>query len=94
MRPLTVINGFILGSCLAIAVSLGMVLIVFLVLGDDHPRLSGEFGPLSESLAIFTAMTIVSAVSFYAMSKQHPARFIAFGVVLLGLVLTGLYYWP
>ncbi len=94
MRPLTAVNGLVLGSCLAIAISLAMVLIVFLVLGDDYPRLAGEFGSLTESLAIFTLMTAVSAASFYALVKNHRLRYVAQGVLVFCLVLTGLYYWP
>ena len=39
MRPLTMITGVVLGSCLAISVSLALVLIVFLLPGDEYPRL-------------------------------------------------------
>jgi len=39
MRPLTAIIGILLGSCAAISISLAAVLFVFLVLGDDYPRL-------------------------------------------------------
>ncbi|MEM6512357.1 MAG: hypothetical protein AAF660_05050 [Pseudomonadota bacterium] len=94
MRPLAAINAIILGSCLAISISLMMVLIVFYVLGDEYPRIDSEFETLSESLAIFTAMTIVSALSFYSLMKEHPARFAALGITLLGIYATGLYYWP
>ena len=94
MRPLAAINAIILGSCLAISISLTMVLIVFYILGDEYPRIESEFETLSESLAIFSAMTVVSAVSFYSLMKEHPARFAALGVTLLGVYATGLYYWP
>jgi hypothetical protein len=62
MRPLTMITGILLGSCLAIFVSLAMVLIVFLVLGDDHPRLQHEFRPLLISSSWCSA-TITRACS-------------------------------
>lgn len=94
MRPLTAVNGLLLGSCLAIAVSLAMVLIVFLILGDDYPRLRGEFEPLTKSLGIFVAMTGITALSFYALVKNHPARLLAQLLMLAGLLATGWYYWP
>ena len=94
MRPLMVINGFLLGSFLSIAVSLGLVLIVFLVVGDEHPRIQGEMGPLGQSLAIFLVMTAVSALSFYGVAKQRGWRRAAVAATLFGLVLTGWYYWP
>lgn len=94
MRPLTMITGILLGSCLAIFVSLAMVLIVFLVLGDDHPRLQHEFRPLSISMSIFLGMTIISAGSFYTLVFEHRARFLAQALMWGGLAATIGYYWP
>ena len=94
MRPLMVINGILLGSSLSIAVSLALVLIVFLVIGDDYPRVQQENGPLLVSLMIFIGMTILSALSFYTLAKTHPRRFQAQVLMYLGLLATGWYYWP
>ena len=94
MRPLTMITGILMCSCLAISVSLAMVLIVFLVLGDDHPRLQHEFWPLLASTMIFLGMTIISAGSFYSLIINHPGRFWAQGLMWLGLAATTWYYWP
>lgn len=94
MRPLMVINGILLGSCLSIAVSLALVLLVFVIIGDDHPRLQDEFRPLLVSLSIFLGMTAISAASFYALAKRHPRRQWLQGLMWLGFVATGWYYWP
>jgi len=94
MRPLTVITGIMLGSSLSIAFSLAAVLIIFSVLGDDYPRLNHEFGPLLASFSIFTAMTAISAVSFYALAKHHAGRWVAQAAMWLGFIVTGYYYWP
>jgi hypothetical protein len=94
MRPLTVITGILLGSCLSIAFSLAAVLFVFQVLKYDYPRLNHEFGALLASLAIFTAMTALCAVSFYTLVKDHRFRWLAQAVMWLGLFVTGYYYWP
>ena len=94
MRPLTMVTGILLGSCLAISVSLALVLVVFLVLGDDYPRLQHEFRPLLISVTIFLGMTIISAVSFYSLIIRHPARFVAQGLMWLGFGATAWYYWP
>ena len=94
MRPLTAITGILLGSCAAILISLTAVLIVFLVLGDDYPRLQHEFKPLSHSILIFLSMTIISAASFFALVKNHPARHWALGGMWLCLAATVWYYLP
>ena len=94
MRPLTVITGILLGSCLSIAFSLAAVLFVFLVLGDEYPRLEHEFAPLVRSLVLFTAMTALCAASFYSLLKEHHLRWAAQLIMWLGLLGTGYYYWP
>lgn len=94
MRPLTVITGIVLGSCVSITVSLGAVLLMFLFLGDEYPRLSAEFGGLVASLLIFLLMTGFSAASFYALLKRHRWRQWSQAVMWLGLIATGYYYWP
>lgn len=94
MRPLTAVTLIILGSCLSITVSLGAVIIIVLVLGDEYPRLQNEFSALLESLGIFTTMTVISAVSFYTSLKTHELRFWSQAVMWLGLFATGWYYWP
>jgi len=94
MRPLTVITGMLLGSCLAITVSLAAVLVVFLILGDDYPRLQHEFRPLSFSLLIFFGMTIISAASFYALLINHRSRWLGQLLMWMGVAATSWYYTP
>jgi hypothetical protein len=94
MRPLTVITGIVLGSCASITVSLLAVLVMFLVLGDEHPRLAAEFPSMRASLALFASMTAVSAASFYALVRRQKWRVPAQVAMWAGLVYTGWYYWP
>jgi len=94
MRPLTVITGILLGSCLAITVSLAAVLFVFLVLGDDYPRVEYEFKPLLHSMLIFLGMTAISAASFYTLIIRHRARHWALAIMFIGLAATIWYYLP
>ena len=94
MRPIAVITLIILGSSFAIMISLAAVIVIVLVLGDEYPRLQREFDPLLESLAIFVGMTLISAVSFYGLTKNHSLRFLGQGLMWAGLVATGWFYWP
>ena len=94
MRPLTAITGILLGSSLAITISLAAVLFVFVVLDEDYPRLQHEFGPLTQSFLIFLGMTSIAALSFYTMIRNH--RFKLWGQCALwaGLAATTWYYLP
>jgi hypothetical protein len=94
MRPLSAVTLIILGSCCAITFSLTAVIIMFLVLGDDYPRLQDEFVPLRDSLFIFLGMTAISASSFYTLAKKHAARYWAQAAMWAGLIAVGYYYWP
>lgn len=94
MRPLTVITGILLGSSLSITVGLAAVLVIFLFLGDDYPRLAYEFAPLRASLGIFGVMTVICAASFYSLLIRHPARWAAQALLWAGVAGIGYYYWP
>lgn len=94
MRPLTVINGILLGSNLAITVSLSGVMLVFVILGDEYPRLQHEFRSLSYSLLIFLGMTTVSAASFYTLLTNHAFRFGFQALMWMTLAAVGWYYVP
>lgn len=94
MRPFTVITGILLGSCLAITVSLAAVVFVFAILGQEHPQVRHEFTPLVNSVLIFLGMTVVSAMSFYTLLKNHRARFWAVAIMLTGLAATIWHYLP
>jgi len=94
MQPLTVITGILLGSSFSIAFSLGAVLIIFLVLGDDYPRLASESGALFTSFCLFTVMTVLTAASFYALAKEHRGRWYAQAAMWVVLIAIGRYYWP
>jgi hypothetical protein len=77
-----------------VAISLAAVLLIFLVLGDDYPRLQYEFRGLVVSFAIFLTMTAISAWSFYWMVLNHRARLAAQAALWGGLLLVGMHYWP
>jgi hypothetical protein len=94
MRPLTVITGILLGSCASIAISLAMVVIVFLVLGDEYPRLQHEFRPLLISMFIFLGMTVLTAGSFYSLVRMLRWRLWSQLLMWLGLSATIWYFLP
>jgi hypothetical protein len=94
MRPFTVLIGIILGSAASFTFGLGTVLIVFLVLGPQHPELPRELPRVAGSLAAFAILTAASAGSFLGQAKLRPWRgwaHLATGICLCGVILL---YWP
>jgi hypothetical protein len=94
MRPFTVLIGIVLGSAASFTFGLGTVLIVFLVLGPQHPELPRELPRVAGSLAAFAVLTAASAGSFLGEAKLRPWRgwaHLATGICLCGLILL---YWP
>jgi hypothetical protein len=94
MRPGVVLIGFVLGSAAGIAFSLFGVLVIYLVLRAEHPRIGAEIGPLLVHLALFVGLTFVAGVTFYAELRQVAWR-AACRLALVGSLagLTAL-YWP
>jgi hypothetical protein len=94
LQPLTVITGILLGSAASIAIGLAVVLLIFLILSGEHPRLAGEFPSLLASTAIFIAMTAICAASFLSLVKELRWRWAAQAGMWVGLALVTLYYLP
>ena len=92
MRPLAVVTGIIAGSSVAITVSLAAVILVYLILGDDYPRVRHEFSPLLESTLLFFGMTAISAASFYTLLINHRWA-LGLQIVLWAAVAGTVYYY-
>jgi hypothetical protein len=94
MRPLTVLIGIIMGSSVSIALGLGMVLIVFAIVGTDQPQLEEEFRPLLTAVALFTVLSGLALAAFLGLVRQRPWRRLALASLCGGLLLVGWFYWP
>ena len=94
MRPFTVLIGIILGSAASFTFGLGTVLIVFLVLGPQHPELPRELPRVAGSLAAFAILTAASAGSFLGQIKVRPWRGWAHLATAASLGVVVLLYWP
>ncbi len=92
MRPMAVIAGILLGTLVSITVSLAGVLVVFLMLGADYPRLDTEFRPLIVYSLAFFVLTLISAVSFYAALIEHQKRWLLQGVLWMAMLLIGSFF--
>ena len=94
MQPLAIITGIVLGTSAAIAIGLSVVLFLFFILADEHPRLASEFGALAISTVIFVTLTAICATSFFATIRKTSWRLVAQASMWLGLTVTVLYYLP
>ncbi|HRP34403.1 MAG TPA: hypothetical protein PLI48_00845 [Gammaproteobacteria bacterium] len=94
MQPMTVVTGILLGSSAAIAAGLAVVVLIFLLLSGEHPRLGAEIGMLLASTGIFLGMTAVCAASFISLVKQLRWWWIPQAGMWAALGLVVLYYLP
>jgi len=94
MHPLTVVTGVLLGSSFSITLSLAAVMVIYLILGDEYPRLANEFSALIESTLIFLGMTTISGLSFYSLLKRLRSRWWLQAGLWSALAATTWYYWP
>lgn len=86
MRPLAILNGIILGSCAAIALGLGVTLLIYFILLDDYPqRLAAEMGPLLRYTALFLGVTAVAAAAFAGQLLDRGWKWWAEAALLLCL---------
>lgn len=94
MRPMAVLMGIIMGSAIALTVSLSMSAVVFALLPEYSARLASERLPLLKALIWGWSLTAVAGASFIGELRGRHWRFgtqALLGVMLAALVWT---YWP
>ena len=94
MQPFTVILGVILGSLFSIGFSLAVVLLVFWILRDDHPRFDAELPELFRATLIFSSLAVLAGLGFLGTIRQRRWRYVFLAMLWGGLLATGWYYWP
>jgi hypothetical protein len=92
MRPITVLNGILLGTTGSIAISLGVVVFIFLVLQGEAPRLDEEIGSLARITALFWLAAATVAASFYGHLTAARWRWWAQAVAILTLIGVSFYF--
>ncbi|MFM2288106.1 MAG: hypothetical protein RL684_1249 [Pseudomonadota bacterium] len=94
MRPWAVLLGIITGSCVAIAVALGMTGIVFLFLPEYAAQISAERRPLLVGIALSWALSAVAGAAFVGELRHRAWRWVPQGALLAGLAALAWHYWP
>ncbi|HEY3645455.1 MAG TPA: hypothetical protein VGM16_08965 [Gammaproteobacteria bacterium] len=99
MRPMTFVNGVLLGSAGALASVLGVILLFrWTMVGDaslDQTVVQGElpFGTLVQYMCIFTALALVALAAFWGELRSTRWRLAADWFLLLALVAAVLYFF-
>lgn len=95
MRPISVLNLIILGSCIAISVCLIAVwgLLYLTAQEAEHAlRIGAELKLIPKHIAIFIPLTVISALSFLSSQKRDKYWVLWQLAMWGGLVLVGVYY--
>jgi hypothetical protein len=94
MRPMAVLIGIIMGSAVAMTVSLTMSAIVFFLLPEYSVRLTPERLPLLKGLAWSYSLAAVGGASFVGELRHRRWRY-GTEIVLAGMLIAlGFIYWP
>jgi O-antigen/teichoic acid export membrane protein len=94
MSPLAVLTGIVMGSAITMTVGLAMVLIVFVVLAGEHPRLGAEAYRLLASFGLFLSLALVSSAAFWAVLRRRRWMWAAQVATWVAVAAIARFYWP
>lgn len=94
MRPMTMLNGVLLGTAVAIAIGTAVTLLIVSLLAAESQRLQGEWRPLLVTTILFTLLSGVCAVALVGHLRERAWRWIAQIGVLCALVAIVAFFWP
>ncbi len=94
MRPMAVLIAIIMGSAIALTVSLTMSAIVFMLLPEYSARLASERLPLMRALLWGWSLASVAGVSFVGELRGWRWRYATQVLLAAMLVTLGWVYWP
>jgi hypothetical protein len=94
MHPFTAVLGIVTGSLVSLAFGLGVVLLVFAVLREEHPRFGTELPEVARAFAMFLLLAVLASVGFLGTVRHARWRHGVLSLMWLGLAWVGWYYWP
>jgi O-antigen ligase len=94
MRPMTMLNGILLGTAVAIAIGTAVTLLIVSLLAGESQRLQGEWRPLLVTTVLFTVLSGVCAAAFVGHLRERTWRWVAQLGVLFSLVAIVAFFWP
>jgi hypothetical protein len=94
MRPLAVLLGIVMGSAIAVAVSLSMTAVVFVLLPEYHARIDPERVSLYRGLLWSWSLAALGAAAFVGEVRVRPWRRTPQYLLLALVLLLAWVYWP
>lgn len=94
MRPLTVLLGIVMGSAIAVAVSLSMTGVVFLLIPEYAERVRAETPSLLIGLAWSWTLVTLAAASFIGEIKMRAWRHYTQLLLVAAVSWLMWNYWP
>jgi hypothetical protein len=91
---MAVLIGIIMGSAIALTLSLSMSAVVFMLLPEYHDRLAPERWPLLKGLIWGWSLTGMGVASFVGELRHRRWRFMPEAALALMLGALVFIYWP
>lgn len=94
MQPFTALLGILAGSLVSMAFGLAVVLFVFWLLQDTHPRFAAELPAIAAAFGMFLVLSVLGVSAFLGTLRERSWRYGPLIFLWVGLALVGRYYWP
>jgi heme/copper-type cytochrome/quinol oxidase subunit 4 len=87
MKALQIVNAVVLALCVTLAVTLGVVALIYVVHLESSPRLQAEWPTVARVTAVFWALSLVTGLSFWAQHRRLAWRWPAQASSVVALLL-------
>lgn len=94
MNRFTALLGILVGSLASMAFGLAVVLLVFWLLQDDHPRFAADLPAVARAFGMFLMLSVLGVAAFLGTVRGRSWRQGMQVLFWAGLLLVARYYWP
>lgn len=94
MRPMTMLNGVLLGTSVAIAIGTAVTLLIVTLLAGESSRLESEWRPLLVTTVLFVVLSGLCAAAFIGHLRERAWRWAAQAGVVLAIAAVVAFFWP
>ncbi len=74
MKGLQILNAVVLALCLTLALTLGVVALIYAVHLDTSPRLQAEWPTVARVTSVFWVLSIITGLTFWAQHRRLSWR--------------------